>query len=56
MQKQPGVKNLEYILSVNLKENFSNYRVNLEEILSDNLSSFTGKINLQKDHLIEITW
>jgi len=56
LQKQPGVKNLEYILSVNLKENFSNYRVNLEEILSDNLSSFTGKINLQKDHLIEITW
>jgi len=56
LQKQPGVQNLEYILSVDLEENFSNYQVNSMEILEDNLSSFAGKINLEKDTLIQITW
>ncbi len=56
LQKQPGLKDIQYIFNVNFDENFSNYQVNLDKIISDSLSSFQGQFQLNKDSLINITW
>ena len=56
LQKQAGVSNIQYLVDINLKEDFSNYQVNIDEIVENNLSSFKGKFKLNKDKLININW
>ena len=56
LQKQPGLRDVQYITDIEFNENFSNYNVNIDEIIQDNLSSFKGKFELNKDYLININW
>ncbi len=56
LQKQPGLRDVQYIIDIELNENFSNYSVNIDEIIQDNLSGFKGKFELKKDYLINIDW
>jgi hypothetical protein len=56
LQKQPGVKNVQYLFNIDFQENFSNYQTNIDEIIENNLSSFKGKIMLNEDYLININW
>ncbi len=56
LQKQPGVKNIQYLFDVDFQENFSNYQTNIDEIIENNLSSFKGRFILNEDYLININW
>jgi len=56
VQKQPGVRNVQFVLDMNLGEDFSNIKLNIEKIISSNLSSFIAKEALEKDKLVEISW
>lgn len=55
-QKQPGVKNVQYILDVKFNEDFSHYGVNLDDIIQDNLSGFKAKFELNNDYSAHIHW
>lgn len=56
IQKQSGVKNLNYIISANFNEDFRKLKINTDSILNNNIFSVTGKKTIIKDTLIEMTW
>lgn len=56
IQKQSGVKNLNYIISANFNEDFRNLKINTDSIIDNNIFSVTGKKALTKDELIQMIW
>ncbi len=56
IQKQPGVKNAQFIINANFKEDFRNVKINIPNIINSNLSSISAKQDLNKDQIIQINW
>lgn len=56
IQKQSGVKNLNYIIGANFNEDFRKLKINTDSILDNNIFSVVGKKAITKDTLIQMTW
>ncbi|MDD2626986.1 MAG: hypothetical protein PHI87_05515, partial [Candidatus Methanomethylophilus sp.] len=56
IQKQPGVENASFVLDFKLNQDLSKYKVDIDNIIQDNLSGFKAQFNIEKDRQININW
>lgn len=56
IQKQPGVENASFVIDFKLNQDLSKYKVNIDNIIQDNLSGFKAQFNIEKDRQININW
>lgn len=56
IQKQPGVENASFVLDFKLNQDLSKYKIDIDNIIQDNLSGFKAQFDLEKDRQININW
>lgn len=56
VQKQSGVKDLQFVINANFGQDFSNLKINSDSIINSNLSSINAKKQIDKDTIIQMNW